>query len=149
MLCTKIIDKTGRIFYRHEVWEDANNGLYNVGTCEDKTIKSFELLSNVEIFWDTMCQMRIDWPFAFQFNVSNKTQNRRAWLGQAACCYNHGAEFNLTIDAWQKLSTEQQNAANQCANNMINLFEKEEMNVKDTIRNERSYRCTATYLMDF
>lgn len=121
----RVIDKSGRVFFHHEKWEDANNGLYNVGNCPVKRLTSKKLLGNSEDFWDAMCQMKIDWPCSFEHNLSDKTQNRRAWLGQAACNYNHNAEFNLTIEAWNELSDSERNTANATANKMIEMFEKE------------------------
>ena len=146
----KVIDSTGRIFYPHTLWEDANNGFYSVGLlCPEKVSFCKNVLSNQELFWDIMCQMRIDWPYSFQFNVSNFTQNRRAWLGQAACCYNHNAEFNVTIYAWGLLDKNTQDEANKTAQKMIDLFEREEMDyAKKVFRAKCFRRCQRTIEMD-
>lgn len=145
----RYVDNTGRIFYPHDMWEDAENGLYcRQQSTESRLKKCIDILSDQELFWDVMCQMKIDWPCSFEYNLSNKTHNRKAWLGQAACCYNSGVSFNVTIDAWNVLHPETQKEANNTAQEMINLFERETYG-KDLFRKERIGFCDRTYSMDF
>lgn len=147
---TKIKDSTGRVFYHHDFWEDAKNGMYDLQSIDDdKILKCVTLLSDQEIFWDTMCQMKIDWPYCFDVNLSNKTINRRAWLGQASCCYNYGISFNITIRAWNLLEDKTKKLANNTAQKMIDLYERENEDGKNTIRNECFRRCDRTHEMDF
>ena len=54
-------DKDGRVFYPHTLWEDHKAGLYNVGTHnEEKILRCVNLLSDQNLFWDVMCQMKTD-----------------------------------------------------------------------------------------
>lgn len=146
----RILDASGRIYYPHYVWEDANAGLYNMSQYDDELIRKCILIfEDQELFWDVLCQMRIDWEKSFEFNLSNKTQNRKAWLGQAACCYNHGASFNVTIAAWRMLSEKNKVESNETAQRMIDLFEKEVMNAKNIHGAKCTGRCERTRDMDF
>lgn len=130
------------------LWEDYKNGMYEIGTATDEKIqKSIDILSDCDLFWDAMCQMEIDWKYCFETNLTNTNQNRRAWLGQAACSYCVGNEFNVTIMAWNALKKEQQDSANETANNMIKLYEAK--NGKNISGHECSYRCERTIDMDF
>lgn len=143
-----IRDKTGRFFCHHSLWEDAKNGLYNLGSDKNLIDLSIALLSNSDDFSEVMANLKLNWPYSYFVNVSNKTQNRKAWLGQAACNYNHGAEFNLTILAWQSMNDSARLLANQAAQKVIDVFERENYG-QDLFRSRCSKRCERTYNMDF
>lgn len=135
-------------FYPYWEWEDYKNGFFDIGTITDEKLnKSIKLLSDQEYFLDVMHQMQIDWPKCFKQNLSNTGINRRAWLGQAACCYEFNNEFNVTIEAWYKLNEFNKLEANKTANKIIALFELE--NGKNFNKYECSGRCERTIDMDF
>jgi hypothetical protein len=107
-------------------WEDFQNGMYTMinNVNESELIElSVNLLSNKEGFYICMQQLIIEWPVATKVNLTNQGQNRRAWLGAAACCFNHQCPELLTRTAWGLLNTEQQNQANQAAESIILKFE--------------------------
>ncbi len=137
-----------RIIHPHYLWEDYLHGFYNKGDASQENVeKCCELLSDQALFWDVMCQLTIDWIYSTEFNLSNTTINRRAWLGQAACCYQYGIESNVTVIAWGMLDGKTQIEANKTANNMIELFKRNEDD-KITDRNECLDRCSRTSEMD-
>lgn len=143
-------DSTGRYFSPHYLWEDYLNGGYNltIDKSEKPAILSKELLINPINFFNVMETLENEWPYCFKQNVSNRTINRKAWLGQAACLYNHGATFAQTIKGWYKMSDIQQLEANNAAQRIINIFEEKE-NAKNTTRDECFRRCQRTRDMDF
>jgi organic radical activating enzyme len=57
--------------------------------------------------------------------ISNKYQNRRAWLGAAACMYKHKCPEYLTRIAWGKLDSQTQFKANTIAEKIIKEYERE------------------------
>jgi len=136
MSSNKYIDRTGRIFYPHYMWEDYVAGFYDRQSIEEQKVKQcISLLSDQDYFWDVMCQLEIDWKHCFEYNLSNRTHNRKAWLGQVSCCYEFGVSFNVTIEAWNKLCKETQIEANYTAQRMIDLFERKN-NGKDIFKAE-------------
>lgn len=107
-----------RIYHKYVLWEDHKNGMYNDNDILDKDVmvsKSIELLKSPEKFYFVMQNILKDWKFAVENNLSNRSQNRRAWLGAAACSYNHKCPEYLTRIAWSLLNNDVQKMANNIA----------------------------------
>lgn len=121
-----------RIWTHYEDWEDYQAGLYAlaVENENDLTEKSRQLLANPNQFTETMNMMFLEWITAVKVNMTDTSQNRQAWLGQAACCFNHGAPEYVTKRAWWLLSDEQRNAANAAAQKIIDMHDKGEANAE-------------------
>ena len=62
--------------------------------------KSIELLSDSDMFLEVCKKVVKDWPVSTAVNLTNLSCNRRAWLGQASCCFNHGATELITRELW-------------------------------------------------
>lgn len=111
-----------RIFHPYEVWEDFREGMYKK-TCfmdEAKMIADCEVtLSCPQWLEESMRFVAHAWKKAAEHNLSNTARNRQAWLGQAACCFSHGAPEYLTKIAWNNLTDEQRFAANGVADAVI------------------------------
>lgn len=107
-------------------WEDFKAGMYRMEWENETELinKSIKLLSDSEKFMEVMKKILIEWPVSCDENLSNSSRNRRAWLGQATCCYNHGCPELLTRKAWAELSKLQQYKANKAANRIIKTYAK-------------------------
>jgi hypothetical protein len=142
-------DKDGRIFYHHDLWECWKQGLYRNGRKDESKVKqSLIILNSIENCGQSFQRVILDWHYSSQVHLSNKSINRQAWIGQASCCLNHGSNEDETKIAWNQLSTEEQNRANQIADYYIRKFEIEVMKDEEIIRNKCSRRCERTYNMD-
>ena len=120
--------KMKRIFKPYWEWEDYLNGMYEVRHGADQeylTALAFDLLGDC-IRFRKACNGLIDnWPVSVQVNLSNVKCNRRAWLGQAACCYVHSVPEIFTRNAWKMLTNNQRISANEVAGEVIREYEKE------------------------
>lgn len=117
-----------QIYHPYYKWEDFKNGMYQtIFENEEELIqKAVNLLSNPLEFY-TICLFILDeWKIATDVNLSNTGCNRKAWLGQAACCYKNRVPEILTREAWQRLTEEQRNIANEVAQKIIDKYESEE-----------------------
>lgn len=115
-----------QVFAHYLEWEDYQNGMYKMPKLNDglgQVQQAKELLSNTPIFFDTMKIMMKEWPVCSAVNLTNLGQNRRAWLGAAACNYLHKIPEVITRIAWNELSKEQQDKANLAANKIINEYD--------------------------
>jgi len=63
------------------------------------------------------------WPISVEHQLTNMEQNRRAWLGQAACRLLVRAPAVATRAAWAQLTDNQRAAANACAARIIREWE--------------------------
>lgn len=115
-----------RSYHHYERWEDWKHGLYRINSKINDPIlitKSIKLLRNLDNLYEMMKKVSKEWKYATEENLSNINRNRQAWLGQAACCLNHGAPENLTKEAWHKLTENEQNQANAIADRVIKEWE--------------------------
>ena len=85
--------------------------------------KSIRLLRDLEKFYLVGRWVLDLWVISSEENLSNTRANRKAWLGQAACSFNHKAPERVTRKAWKYLTEEEQVKANNIANKLIHLYE--------------------------
>jgi hypothetical protein len=113
-------------YHNYIYWEDYISGMYDTSAKhneEELVNLAIKLLSNENLFFDTCKEVIKHWTISSRVNLTNKTCNRKAWLGQASCCYLHGVPEIYTRIAWGKLSSEMQYKANLIAEKIINSFE--------------------------
>jgi len=108
-----------RVRVSYDRWEDFHAGMY-LPTIDDGLIgQSRALLSGVLLLGAAMRRVAAEWPVSAGENLGNHGVNRRAWLGQAACCLELGAPAICTKLAWHTLSEKAQNRANAEADSVI------------------------------
>tara|TARA_R110002050_G_C8935549_1_gene512273 strand:+ start:2086 stop:2445 length:360 start_codon:yes stop_codon:yes gene_type:complete len=116
-----------RVFRKYTEWEDFKNGMF------DEPPKDFEEMLNLSIsllrdcdrFFKVSLKVLSEWKVSSDVNLTNRSTNRRSWIGQAACCYEFGAPERLTRKAWASLSTIEKESANKVAEKIINIYERE------------------------
>lgn len=114
-----------RVYHHHDKWEDFHAGQY-ARIYRDQLVgqeSAAALLSDPATLYEAMSAVAREWPYATEHNLSNLEQNRRAWLGQAACCREFGLPDFVTKNAWNALTREAQNAANAVAETVIQEWE--------------------------
>ena len=86
--------------------------------------KSFNLLSNKDLFLLACRDVIVKWPYSSEHNLSARCQNRKAWIGWAACFVSHESTEYTTRQAWRMLTSEQQESANSIAKIVIEEWEE-------------------------
>lgn len=122
-----------QVFTHYEKWEDFQAGMYSLLDIPDKdkkVIGAINLLSNENDFYEASKQVLENWKVATEVNFTNKQQNRRAWLGAAACMFIHNTPEYLTRIAWNLLNKDIQDRANLIAEKVINEYTNQKNNVK-------------------
>lgn len=105
-------------------WEDHKDGMYTLTAgWQEKILVARELLANPARLESAMGAVVDAWPVAAEHQLTNTEQNRRAWLGQAACRLLVRAPALATRAAWPQLTEEQRTAANACASRVIREWE--------------------------
>lgn len=115
-----------QVFHHCLTWEDYRHGMFReVIRKGDAEIQQAAqtLLSSTDKLREAMIRVINEWPIASEENLSNVDQNRRAWLGWAACSLGCDAPDILTRRAWGCLLLAQQNAANAVADEVIAIWE--------------------------
>ncbi len=119
--------KTKRVtcrYFPYWDWEDFKNDMYSNKVKNDEVVKkSSELLSDDILFFSTCLDVINDWPNSSMQNLLNKSVNRRAWLGQAACNYKFKATEIETREAWKNTAPLNKIKANIAAEKIIKIYE--------------------------
>jgi hypothetical protein len=129
-----------RIFHHYEKWEHVKYNFF--GTNHPKYSKLQcehlykDLLTNIDKFKHIMNCITNEWVFACEHNLTNKSMNRIAWLGQASLSYSHQIP-SIYCSGFQLLNNEQKNAANNAAlevlNNWLNNKNLQPVSLEDAL----------------
>lgn len=117
-----------RIFHPYLIWEDFQNGMYEIPSKErepELIERAISVLSDAQIFRAACNSVIINWPICTENNLTNPTCNRKAWLGQAACNILHSVPEICTRLAWGMLTEQQREIANDVAKSIIDKYEAE------------------------
>jgi len=114
-----------QIYHPYWLWEDYKNGMYSNSTenSEELIFLAKTLLSDPIEFHNILQEVFKNWPISTIVNMTNLSCNRRAWTGQAACCYKYRTPETLTRVAWKYMTEEQRIAANKIADRCIIEYE--------------------------
>lgn len=118
--------KMERIFHTWDKWESFHYRFFDNNPPDGMSKKEaerlyFELLSNTQEFGRVLSEIIKAWPNSCEHNLTNKTLNRIAWMGQAALAY----KFKIPAQfrgGYNLLSKEQQAAADAEALKWINIW---------------------------
>lgn len=117
-----------RIYHPYHVWEDWKNGMWRkVSGQEERDFleKAIEFTGNHELYGHWMMQVVNTWPIACEHNLTDLTQNRKAWIGHAAVSLAINCPEHVTRSAWGFLTKKQQDDANMVAERAIEAWERQ------------------------
>lgn len=106
-----------RIFHHYETWEDYRAGMYaeSADGRTERVQQAAKILGTPEICRKAMQKVVAEWRVSTEYNLSNAEINRKAWLGQAACCCWAGIHEDETREAWGIMTEPQRVEANNIA----------------------------------
>lgn len=113
-----------KVFYPYTEWEEWKAGMYDLDVQPIFVTAAAELLANPESLENSMLQAIKEFPKSTQHHFTNTSENRRAWIGQAACFLKTGAPDDATKSAWWTLTESQRTEANACADKVISDWER-------------------------
>lgn len=120
MASIKNLSNIEQQFYRYELWEDYQSGMYNSPPLSQERIdKAIECLSNETICREYMEKVVSEWQIATEQVLTNPESNGRAWLGQCACFMYGGCYDEETRKAWVIMTPQNQKRANEIADSVI------------------------------
>jgi len=115
-----MVNVNGQYYSHYKKWEDYQNGLYSDFLDSEKGVSdAFYLLTNPDVFASVCDDLLLQWSVSTLVNMTNPNINKRAWIGQAACCFKYGVPEHLTRLAWSQMTTEQRFSANCVAESKI------------------------------
>lgn len=114
-----------RIFHPWDKWEHVAFGFFeskHKTMSEDQCKYRYKLfLQDISEFSEALEAVITEWKFACEHNLTNKSMNRIAWLGQAACAYKYNIP-SVMCGGFALLTEEEQQAANETALQYLNKW---------------------------
>ena len=114
-----------RYYFDYNSWEDYKNGFYKTPNNKEHDVEIvrnfFNDIAKTEKF---MFMVVKEWNYSSLQNLSNKSMNRIAWLGQAAVCKCLGISSLSTMYAWKFIDIDVRNLADNKAIKTIKLWER-------------------------
>lgn len=116
-----------RIWRHYTDWEEIDAGMWvPVRAGKERTIlvrRAIAFTGNAERYGEAMLRVVREWPNSCEHNLTDLSQNRKAWIGHAAACLEIGVSEDVTREAWRHLSDDQRDAANAKATEAILAWE--------------------------
>ena len=127
-----------RIYNKYTDWEDFKNGMFSnkKDGFEKMVTESFFLLTNLDLFEKACFNVIEKWPISSIENLTNTSQNRKAWIGQASCSYEYGSTESATKKAWFRMSEIEKYKANIVAEKVIKTYEAKNRALYKNMGNE-------------
>ena len=119
------MSKLERIYHPHTDWEEVEANMWGKVKNNDSYLNvAIDFTGDHELYGKHMIEVTKSWKKSCEHNLTNVTQNRRAWIGHAACAFAFGCPEHITRDAWKYLSEQQQIDANNVADIAIAKWEE-------------------------
>jgi hypothetical protein len=114
-----------RIYHPHTLWEEVTHNMWGKSNNREGDLQwAIEFTGDHTLYGSWMLKVVDDWKYSCEHNLSNPTQNRKAWIGHAACAYAENCPEDIVRKAWSYLDEQQQIAANKKADEAIAAWQK-------------------------
>lgn len=128
-----------KIWHPFDSWEEFHQGMWrSVSSKNRKQLLSWAIsfTGNYKLYGYWMRVVLKEWPISCEQNLSDKNQNRRAWLGHAAVCIALDIPEDITREAWGYLTKDQQELADNEADEAILEWEMNHERENKTLYNQ-------------
>ena len=113
-----------RIYHPWWLWEEVSANMWGSVSNKELYLKTaIEFTGNHELYGAWMGQVVKEWKYSCEHNLSDKSQNRKAWVGHAACAMAFRCPEDIVRTAWGRLAEEKQILANMEAEKAIKKWE--------------------------
>lgn len=138
-----------RIYHPYELWEDWLNGMWRKESksYDEENINAvIEFTGDHVLYGEAMFKVIDRWKYSCEHNLSNNSINKKAWIGQAACCIEKGWPEYLVRRAWWQLTEKQRNLADKQALKAIKEWERRQR-LKNTSKHGSKDAIQMVFLM--
>ena len=114
---------TTQHYYHYSFWEDVRNGILDK-RCESEKIEEAKvILGKPNKFLQLGRKMIRQWPQCTRQYLTDKSMNRRAYIGASVCNFAKGCTEREVRLAWWELNEKQRKDANLIADILLEEFE--------------------------
>ena len=129
-----------RIYHPYWEWEEVQLNMWGKPKNRDAQLQeAIELTGNHQIYGSWMLKAINICRFSCEHNLTDTSQNRRAWIGHLACALAIGCPEDITRRAWSFLSEQQQKDANAQADRAIKIWVNQFKRSKSHAKNFTGY----------
>lgn len=118
-----------RIYHPVSKWEEMTHNMW--GSVSDKSAaleQAIKFTGDHKLYGSYMDRVVVEWKYSCENALTDKSINRRAWLGHAACALAIQLPENIIREAWGHLSEKQRVLANNEAARAIAYWESHRQN---------------------
>ena len=117
-----------RVYHPYWIWEETDFNMWGTTPNRREMLEwAIEFTGDHVKYGEAMMSVANEWKYSCEHNLSNLTQNRKAWIGHAACAYAKKCPEDIVREAWSHLTKEQQYLANGVADLAIKHWESENL----------------------
>lgn len=116
-----------QIYHQYQDWEDYKSGMWRKLDSKDEPFmldEAIRFTGNHQEYGAWMMKVAKEWTTSCEHNLTDISQNRRAWIGHAAASMAIGCPEYLTRLAWGFLTDKQRHDANSVADIAIEWWER-------------------------
>ena len=120
-----------RVYHHYSKWEEIGAGMWATVSASDRPsmlTRAIEFTGDHVLYGSWMMRVIAEWPMSCEHNLSDISQNRRAWVGHAAVCLAIGIPEDVVREAWGHLTDGQRRLANLQADKAIETWERNKYN---------------------
>lgn len=128
-----------KIYHPYWLWEEVKHNMWgNVQNRSEMLEKAIEFTGNHVLYGKYMIKVVDKWKYSCEHNLTDISQNRRAWIGHAACALAFQCPEDIVRSAWHHLTDKQRELANKEADKAIKYFESKHLKVRgiSNVQNE-------------
>jgi hypothetical protein len=113
-----------KVFYPYWEWEESQSRLWDFYCSEKDNLELIlATMEDIGLFSSGMEKVITNWPVSCRQNLTDLSQNRVAWLGQASMAILLNVSSIATRKCWNILRVDLQIASNAVANYWIKEWE--------------------------
>ena len=117
-----------RVYHPYWNWEEYEAGMWRHTSGSERAElveKAFQFTGDALAYGDAMMRVIEQWPISCEHNLTDRSMNRLAWVGHAACCLMTGAPEDVTRKAWGMLTDQQRIDADKRAQEAVDEWERQ------------------------
>lgn len=121
----KLMRSIKRVYHPYWMWEELQKNMWGSVDDYDSFLNwAIEFTGNSDLYGSYMMMVAKEWKYSCEHNLSNLQQNRKAWIGHAACAMANECPEDIVRKAWGFLDKQQQDEANAEAEKAILWWEE-------------------------
>lgn len=131
------------------LWECYKNGMWDksIELNPDTLSMAIDFTSDHKLYGSAMREVVFLWENSMLNFLTNKSINRKAYLGHCAVCYKIGLPEFIVRAAWKHLSEKQRSLANLEAEKTIKIWEQKQK-LKNMLKHGRIDAIQTAYQMN-